>query len=184
MTPTSRRCALVLLLAAACADVRPGPDAAKAAGSALPAAAPPAIGAAAAVEPATHGNDGATAAHPAANGNGGSATDPALAEGLRLYRDQYCGTCHAFAAAGTAGIFGPPHDDMRTIAEQRIRDAKYKGEATTAEEYVRESVLRPGAYRVPGYERTRFLMPAYTNLGETQVDALIRLLLDPGNGGA
>ena len=172
----------MLLLAAACADVRPAPDAAMAAGSVVSAVAPPPSGAAAAVEPASNGDDGATAARPVAND--GAATDPALAEGLRLYREQYCGTCHAFAAAGTAGIFGPPHDDMRTIAEQRIRDAKYKGKATTAEEYLRESVLQPGAYRVPGYERTRFLMPAYTNLSETQVDALIRLLLDLGNGGA
>lgn len=174
----------MLLLAAACADVRPAPDAAMAAGSVVSAVASPPSDPAAAVEPASNGSDGATAAQPADNGNGGAATDPALAEGLRLYREQYCGTCHAFAGAGTAGIFGPPHDDMRAIAEQRVRDAKYKGKATTAEEYLRESVLQPGAYRVPGYERTRFLMPAYTNLSETQVDALIRLLLDLGNGGA
>ena len=174
----------MLLLAAACADVRPAPDAAMAAGSVVSAVASPPSDAAAAFEPASYGSGGATAAQPAANGNGGAATDPALAEGLRLYREQYCGTCHAFAAAGTAGIFGPPHDDMRAIAEQRIRDAKYKGKATTGEEYLRESVVQPGAYRVPGYERTRFLMPAYTNLSETQVDALIRLLLDLGNGGA
>ncbi len=173
----------MLLLAAACADVRPAPDAAISAGSVVSAVAPRPSGAAATVEPTSNGNDGATAAPPAGNTHG-AATDPSLAEGVRLYRAQYCGTCHAFAAAGTAGIFGPPHDDMRTIAGQRIRDAKYKGKATTAEEYLRESLLEPGAYRVPGYERTRFLMPAYTNLSETQVDELIRLLLDSGNGGA
>jgi hypothetical protein len=170
MTRTHPGCAIALLLAAACADVRRDPDAALMLGSAVPA-------------PVISTNGATGAAQPATSGSGLASPDPVHAEGLRLYREQYCGMCHAFAAAGTAGIFGPPHDDMPAIAEQRIHDVKYAGSATTAEEYLRESLLEPGAYRVPGYERTRFLMPAYTNLSEGQVDALIHLLLDPGNGG-
>lgn len=105
------------------------------------------------------------------------------AEGLRLYREQYCGLCHAFAAAGTAGIFGPPHDAIRLVAEQRIHDEKYTGTATTAAGYIRESLRNPAAYRVPGFEFTRYLMPAYTNLSDAEVDALVTMLLDLGDGG-
>lgn len=106
-------------------------------------------------------------------------TEAENVEGLRLYRAQYCGTCHAFTAAGTAGVFGPPHDGMRAIAEQRIRSTEYAGAATTAEAYIRESLLEPGVYRVPQYAATRYAMPAYTSLTDDQVDALVRLLLDP-----
>jgi mono/diheme cytochrome c family protein len=100
-----------------------------------------------------------------------------VAEGIRVYRAQYCGTCHQSTLAGTAGIFGPSHDGLRATAERRIRDAGYTGTAPTAEEYVRESVLQPGAYRVRGYEHTRFLMPAYTQLTDAELDALVRMLL-------
>jgi len=107
------------------------------------------------------------------------------AEALRLYREQFCGTCHAFTPAGSAGIFGPPHDSMRVVAERRIREPDYRGTATTAQAYLRESLTDPAAYRVPGYERTRFLMPAYTQLDDAQLDALVSLLLDlpPADGG-
>lgn len=103
---------------------------------------------------------------------------PSFADGLRLYRGQYCGTCHTFGPAATGGVFGPTHDGLRATAEARIQSADYTGSATTAEEYVRESIVRPGVYRVSGYEVTRFLMPAYVNLSEADVDALVHLLLD------
>lgn len=108
----------------------------------------------------------------------GCGQPPDLEVGLAVYREQYCGTCHAFAFAGTAGMFGPSHDRMRAVAEERLRDPAYAGAATTVEAYLRESLTDPGIYRVPGYERTRFLMPAYTQLSDAQLDALVRLLLD------
>jgi hypothetical protein len=36
---------------------------------------------------------------------------------------------------------------------------------------------RPGVYRVAGFERTRFPMPAYSHLGADQLDALVHLLM-------
>jgi mono/diheme cytochrome c family protein len=100
-----------------------------------------------------------------------------VAEGIRLYHAQYCGTCHTNTLAGTAGTFGPTHDGLRDTAAKRIHDQGYTGTATTAEAYVRESIRKPGAYRVPGFEHTRFLMPAYTQLTDAEVDALVRMLL-------
>jgi mono/diheme cytochrome c family protein len=107
-----------------------------------------------------------------------TADTAALAErGIDVYQEQYCGICHQLEAAGTAGVFGPTHDRFAQVAERRIRDARYTGEAATADEYVRESILDPQRHLVDGYEHTQHHMPAYTNLNETDLDALVQLLL-------
>lgn len=116
--------------------------------------------------------------------NGDVIMGPEDRAGLEVYRAQYCGTCHQSRVAGTTGTFGPSHDSLRTTAQRRIRDPGYGGAARTVEEYVRESVLQPAAYRVPGFEHTRFQMPAYTQLSEAELDALVRMLLrDPPTDG-
>ncbi len=107
-----------------------------------------------------------------------TASDTALvAAGLTVYREQYCGYCHVLDTAGSAGAFGPTHNGMCTIAARRIRDASFSGSASTAEDYILESIVDPLAYIVPGYERTRFRMPAYTNIGEEELNALVTLLM-------
>lgn len=103
--------------------------------------------------------------------------DEVVARGLELYRQQYCGTCHKLDKADTGGIFGPPHNGIGAIAAQRIRDEAYTGRATTAEDYLRESLVDPGRYLVPGFENTRYRMPAYTHLSETDLNALVQMLL-------
>jgi len=100
-----------------------------------------------------------------------------VVEGIRLYHAEYCGTCHTNSLAGTAGTFGPTHDGLRATAEKRIHDSGYTGKARSPEAYVRESIREPGAYRVPGFEHTRFLMPAYTQLTDEEVNALVGMLL-------
>lgn len=129
-------------------------------------------------EPASRGasSNGATPANAAAPWTMPT-VPPAVAEGIRVYRANYCGTCHRNTLAGTAGIFGPNHDSLRANAARRIHDTRYTGHATTPEAYVRESIRDPGAYRAPGFERSHFLMPAYTQLSDAQVDALVRMLL-------
>jgi mono/diheme cytochrome c family protein len=102
-----------------------------------------------------------------------------LAFGIEVYLQSYCGACHALAAAGTAGAFGPSHDDARSLAELRLRDPNYRGAATTPADYIRESIVDPGAYIVPGYAATPHGMPAYGNLSDEALDALVALLLQP-----
>jgi len=99
--------------------------------------------------------------------------------GKEVYRHQACGVCHVLASVGTLGAFGPPHDDLATIAAERIHEERYSGNATTAEEYIRESIVNPQAFMVDGYQITRFPMPVFTNLSEQQVDALVYLLVQP-----
>ena len=100
-----------------------------------------------------------------------------IAAGLAVFRAQYCGTCHTLDAAGSAGTFGPTQNGVCATAVQRVRDASFTGSASTAKDYILESIIDPLAYVVPGYERSRFQMPAYTNLSERELNALLVLLM-------
>lgn len=97
--------------------------------------------------------------------------------GLEVYREQFCGTCHTLEAAGTAGIFGPAHDEMGAVARERIFDPNYTGSATTAAEYIVESILKPKAHIVSGFATTSHHMPPYEHLEEEEILALVELLL-------
>jgi hypothetical protein len=66
---------------------------------------------------------------------------------------------------------------MGLTAEQRIQNPNYTGTATTAAEYIRESLLDPQVYLAEGYEQSRHHMPAFTHLSEAEVNALVALLL-------
>lgn len=106
------------------------------------------------------------------------ATAQALAAlGLQIYSEQYCGICHQLDAAGTKGIFGPSHNGLGQTAARRIQDSTYHGTAHTPAEYIRESILDPEAYIVPGFEQSRHKMPAFTHLTDAQVEALVQMLL-------
>src|SRR3972149_2532772 len=45
----------------------------------------------------------------------------------------------------------PVLDNMPTVSEGRLKDARYKGKATNVEEYLRESMLEPAAFVVAGF---------------------------------
>jgi cytochrome c551/c552 len=109
-------------------------------------------------------------------GNAG-ALEGAAADGLAIYRAQFCGICHQSEVAGTAGTFGPSHNGFASTADGRIQDPGYTGEARTAEEYIRESILHPEQYVVEGYELSSHRMPAYTTLSAAELNALVQFLL-------
>lgn len=94
-----------------------------------------------------------------------------------MYLQNYCGICHVLAAAGTRGTFGPSHDGLATTAKQRIADPAYRGKAVTVVQYLRESIVDPAAYAVPGYAHTSHPMPSYAHLPKRDLDALIYFLL-------
>jgi len=101
-----------------------------------------------------------------------------MEKGKEVYLAQYCGTCHALEYANTRGTFGPPHHQAGTNAKQRIMSDTYSGDATTAEEYLYESILDPYAYYTPSYETTNHHMPAYGHLPDSDIDALVYMLLN------
>lgn len=114
---------------------------------------------------------------PAPVSQNGAGQEELISQGMEVYKQQYCGVCHQLSAAETGGTFGPTHDGMGTTAEQRIQATDYRGAAATAGEYIHESIVSPDAYLVPGYEVTSHHMPAYTHLGEGDIQALVQMLL-------
>ncbi len=105
------------------------------------------------------------------------ADEATLAAGLAVYRAQYCGVCHTLDTAGTRGTFAPPHDDMGSVAAARVVDPAYTGRATTAREYIIESIIDPQVYVVPAYALSSHRMPVYAHLAAEEVEALAAFLL-------
>jgi cytochrome c551/c552 len=88
-----------------------------------------------------------------------------------------CELCH-----NPVGGRAPLLDQVGKIAEERIKDPRYKGKAKTAEEYIRESMVEPGTFVVAGFgvkgtNDTQSPMPVVTSgaigLKPFEVDALI-----------
>jgi mono/diheme cytochrome c family protein len=94
------------------------------------------------------------------------ATDPVL-RGRQLYRSLGCANCHEPGLFGRR--LGPPLDHIGTVAATRRP-------GMSAEEYLRQSIVDPGAYVVPGYQDS---MPRDLgrDLSPTDLDALVAYLL-------
>lgn len=103
----------------------------------------------------------------------------AVTQGKTLYHTLACDSCHALDAVGSTRTYAPTHNHLRATAEQRIHAADYTGQATTAAEYIRESIVDPKAYVVADYEKLRFGMASYAHLSEREVNALVQFLLQP-----
>ena len=94
------------------------------------------------------------------------ATEP-LARGAQLYRQKGCASCHAIA--GNGGRIGPPLTHIATAAETRQP-------GTSAETYIRTSIVDPGAYIVPEFPDSMSRGLA-RGLSAADLDALVRYLL-------
>jgi len=93
------------------------------------------------------------------------ATDP-IARGRQVYRQMNCGSCHDPDLLGRR--IGPPLDRIGTVAADRRP-------GMSAGDYIRQSILDPGAYVVPGYPD---VMPRDLgrDLTPTDLDALVAYL--------
>ena len=94
------------------------------------------------------------------------ASEP-YARGRQLYRQLDCGRCHVID--GDGGRLGPDLSHIGTVAADRQAE-------TSAEDYIRESILSPGAYVVPGYND---VMPRglARRLSQSDLDALVLYLV-------
>ena len=109
----------------------------------------------------------------AACGTGGIASGTADQENGKKLFQQECGGCHALSAAGTSGTIGPNLNDLKAAAAKL-------GKGKTPEEYIRESILDPGAVIVPGFSNA---MPSFKGrLTDKQIQTLIDYLLKSGGG--
>jgi mono/diheme cytochrome c family protein len=93
------------------------------------------------------------------------ASEP-VARGRQVYQALRCGSCHEPNLFGQR--VGPPLDHIGTVAATRRP-------GMSAEDYIRESILEPGAYVVPGYQDS---MPRGLgrDLSPTDLDALVAYL--------
>ncbi len=93
------------------------------------------------------------------------ASEP-LARGRQLYRKLDCGRCHVIDGEG--GRIGPDLSRIGAVAAEREA-------GTSAEAYIRRSILDPGAYVVPGFSDVMPRGLART-LSDTDREALVQFL--------
>jgi mono/diheme cytochrome c family protein len=91
--------------------------------------------------------------------------------GEQIFTAAGCAGCHTFSPAGSNGTIGPNLNDLKAAA------TKYaKGQ--TPEEYVRESIVQPDAFLVPGFGNA---MPSFEGrLTDKQIQTLVEYLLNSG----
>ena len=94
------------------------------------------------------------------------ATEP-VARGRQVYRSLGCASCHEPNLIGQR--LGSPLEHVGTLAESRRP-------GLSATDYIRQSIVDPGAYVVPGYNDN---MPRDLgrDLSPTDLDALVAYLL-------
>jgi cytochrome c oxidase subunit 2 len=115
---------------------------------------------------------GQPAGAPAGGGGGGQAPAP---NGKQLFASNGCGSCHTLAAAGASGTVGPNLNDLASAA---AKFGKQRGE--TPQQYVKESIVNPGKFTVPGFPKGVMPSTFGQSLSPQQVDALVKYLLSPG----
>jgi cbb3-type cytochrome c oxidase subunit III len=102
----------------------------------------------------------------------GALAQAGLAEattGEQIFIAGGCGGCHKLAKAGTNGNIGPSLDDLASVAGKQEP-------GTSAEDYVRQSILDPEAFTVKGFQAG--VMPSFKGrLDNKQVQALVDYLL-------
>lgn len=112
------------------------------------------------------------------SGGGG---DLATTRGKALFYEQAaCASCHAVEPGRR--LVGPSLAGLVGTAEGRVKEPGYQGEAHSAVEYLRESILEPDAYVVtgPAYgaDGKSFMPPHYAkSLNPAQLDDLVAFLL-------
>jgi mono/diheme cytochrome c family protein len=91
--------------------------------------------------------------------------------GDQIFTAAGCAGCHTFSPAGSNGTIGPDLNDLEAAA------AKY-GKGKPPADYVRESILKPDAFIVPGFGNA--MPPFEGRLTDQQVQAVIDYLLKSG----
>jgi len=93
--------------------------------------------------------------------------------GDQIFTAAGCAGCHTFSPAGSNGTIGPNLNELAAAADKREP-------GKSAEDYVRESLLKPDAFLAPGFGNA---MPSFDGrLTDKQIQALIDYLLKSGGG--
>lgn len=119
---------------------------------------------------------------------GGSGATPPPAEtpavtgdpenGRQLYIAQGCGGCHTIEGVeGATGQVCPVHTNVATTAGQVIQQPDYTGQAGTAAEYIRESIVNPNVYIAEGYQPDVMPQTFAQTLSDEQINDLVAFLM-------
>ena len=107
-----------------------------------------------------------------------SADPVALGEAVYRRSPPACFSCHS-TAEGTV-LVGPSLAGLATRAAAIVASPSYKGAARSADEYIRESIVDPSAYVVPGptfgVGDQSFMPPLDTVLTPDEIDQLVAYL--------
>lgn len=101
-----------------------------------------------------------------------------------------CGACHVIPGLpGAVGTLGPNLSDMETTAEEHLQSGEYRGQATTIEAFVYESLISPDAFvptDCPSGHCPSGLMPANFSqlLTEQELQAITAYLVSLPDGAA
>ena len=69
---------------------------------------------------------------------------------LAAFQKGACGSCHTVAGIPNAvGVIAPNLSDVNMAADEHFKSGSYTGKATTAEEYIRESIQDPNLFIAP-----------------------------------
>ena len=105
------------------------------------------------------------------------------ARGAKLYETLPCASCHDISRPWPGGYICPNLGNIATEAARIVRQPEYRGHATDAAGYIRESIVDPNAYIVagPSYRQAdgQSVMPKVfgQSLTPAQLDDLVAFLL-------
>jgi cytochrome c oxidase subunit II len=109
---------------------------------------------------------------PAGGGGGGGGA----ADGKAVFTEAGCGSCHTLGDANASGNVGPNLDELARVARRRKP-------GTSAEDYVRESIVDPRAFTVRGFPGNVMPTTYRSDLSRQEIDALVEYLLSVSGGG-
>jgi cytochrome c oxidase subunit 2 len=96
------------------------------------------------------------------------AAPPTGQEGLTLFKQQGCNSCHTLTAAGANGTIGPNLDKLAAEAQRA-------GKPLDA--FIRESILTPNAYIEKGYPKGVMPQSFGQQLNGSQLEFLVQFLV-------
>lgn len=122
-------------------------------------------------------SSGDEAQPPSSTSNGAPAVaEPQEVPGhSQLFAQSGCVACHSVSRE-TKGMLGPSLAGLVPRSTETVNDLAYTGSAETVEAYIRESILQPQVYVVPGYPS---VMPQTyeASLSENELTQLVDYLL-------
>jgi len=97
------------------------------------------------------------------------------ANGEKLYTAQGCAACHSLKQGEK--IVGPSHYRVSQSAAERLKASDYRGQAKTAQDYLRESIMDTNLDLVPGFAAGLMPPDFAKRLSAQEIEDLVAFLM-------